>query len=96
MKSSSHSSNQSRTIADNRRTVCRKAEMSDLSKHKVVKLRPLPLPAWLALAAFPEPPGTPFALRRAMFREERKKKYPACARMSPAIAQSRGTGEATD
>jgi hypothetical protein len=75
---------------------CRKTEISDLSQHEVAKLRPLPLPAWLALAAFPEPPGTPFALRRAMFREERKKKYPACARMSPAIAQSRGTGEATD
>ena len=46
--------------------------MSDLSKHKVVKLRPLPLPARLALAAFPESPGTPFALRRALFPEERK------------------------
>ena len=96
MKSSSHPNNPSRTIADNRRKACRKTEISDLSQHEVAKLRPLPLPAWLALAAFPEPPGTPFALRRAMFREGRKKKYPACARMSLAIAQSRGTGEATD
>ena len=71
MKSSSHPNNPFRIIADNR-TACRKVEMSDLSQHKVAKLRPLPLPAWLALAAFPEPPGTPFALRRAMFREERK------------------------
>jgi len=96
MKFSSHLSNQSPTIADNRRTVCRMTEKSDLSQHKVAKLRPLPLPAWLALAAFPEPPGTPFALRRAMFLEERKKKYPACARVSSASATSRGTGEATD
>ena len=95
MKSSSHPNNPSRIVADNRRTACRKTGMSDLSQHKVAKLCPLPLPAWLALAAFPEPPGTPFALRRAMSREERKK-YPACARMSLAIAQSRGTGEATD
>ena len=54
-----------------------------MSKHKVAKLCPLPLPAWLALAAFPEPPGIPFALGSAIFREERKK-YPACARMSLA------------
>jgi hypothetical protein len=31
-----------------------------------------PTPGLAALAAFPEPPGTPFALRRAMFREEKK------------------------
>ena len=37
-------------------------------------MRPLSLPAWLALAAFPGPPGTPFALRRAIIREEREKK----------------------
>jgi len=73
MKFSSHPSNQSRTIADNRRTVCRMTEKSDLSQQKVAKLRPLPLPAWLALAAFPEPPGTPFALRRAMFFGREKK-----------------------
>ena len=90
MKSLSHPNNPFRIIADNRRTACCKTEMSGLSQHKVAKLRPLPLPAWLALAAFPEPPGTPFALRRAMFREGRKKKYPACARMSLAIAQSPG------
>ena len=68
----------------------------DSSRHKVAKLRPLPLPAWLALAAFPEPPGTPFALRRAIYREERKKKYPACGPVGLAIAMSQGTGEATD
>jgi hypothetical protein len=86
----------SRIIADSRRTACRETEMSDLSQHKVAMLRPLSLPAWLALAAFPGPPGTPFALRRAIVREEREKKHPACARLSLAIATSRGTGEATD
>ena len=76
MKSSSHPNSPSRIVADNRRAACRKTGMSDLSLHKVAKLCPLPLPAWLALAAFPEQPGIPFALRRALFQEGRKEKYP--------------------
>jgi hypothetical protein len=70
--------------------------MSDMSQHKVAKLRPPRPPAWLALAAFPEPPGRPLGLRAATLRAERKKKYQACARIASATATSRRTGEATD
>ena len=70
--------------------------MSDRSRHKVAKLCPPRPPAWLALAAFPEPPGPPLASRSPMSRAERKKKYPACTRVASPIATSRGTGEATD